>query len=253
MQVFGILNVASNSFSGDDNYNVFSRLNLLIEQSVDIIDVGAESTRPNAPYVTAAEEIARLENVLPEIIRISHENGKKVSLDTYKPETALYGINLGVDIINDVSCFADINMLDVIKNSSVDYVFMHNLGLPANKAIYVPEHIDIIDFLVDFYKEKVAILQDVLGTNRNLIFDPGIGFGKTIGQDKEIIARAAELIARVSHKVLFGYSRKSFLEMKDKSNEDKDIATSKITENLLNLGASYVRLHNYIKLNEYSN
>ncbi len=227
--VMGILNITADSFSGDGiitRDELGGRRGLVgrtLEQArrfnaagVDILDVGGESTRPGAQPISAEEE---LERVLPVIHALVNEFDGVISVDTYKASVADAALQAGAHLINDVwSLHADPEMASVIARYQVPVILMHNRSSWAHAEIkerlggrYVG--IPYEDLLADVRRDlmdSVAIAQDAHIPGEHIILDPGIGFGKTVEQNLELVNRVNE-IRSLGYPVLIGPSRKSFI------------------------------------------
>ena len=253
VKFFGILNITPDSFSDGgkfyDTQSALDHLKKLINDGADIIDIGAESTRPNAIPITAEEEWSRLKEILPKVINEIKTNYLeiKISLDSRHYQTVAKAIDLGIDIINDVSGFEDENMIELAAKSGKKIVVMHNLGVPADKNKIIPENLDVVEVLINFMKAKLAQLQKAGIKKENIIFDPGIGFGKNAKQSIYIIQNIERLHC-LEIPLLIGHSKKSFLDEMDcgevKTREEKTILLSK---NLAKRGVEYLRVHDVKK------
>ena len=193
----GILNVTPDSFSdGGQWINVdraVEHVNEMIADGADIIDIGAESTRPNFIPVNADEEIARLEPIL----RALKNCPLPISVDTYKPSTAKAAIELGADIINAVH--VERPMLETAARLNVPLVVTHDR-----------QSDDVISDIKNFFEQTVELANEIGLDKNNLIFDPGIGFGKTQEQNLTILRRLDEL--KTDLPLMLGVSRKSVIE-----------------------------------------
>lgn len=253
VELVGILNVTPDSFSDGGLYNTQDRaifkIKQLIEDGATIIDIGAESTRPFAKAITQREEWARLEHILPHIIRLAHSFNAKVSIDTRSAHTARNAINLGVDIINDVSGLSDIKMLDLLKESQVKIILNHNLGIPPDPNITISEELDVIDEVKKWAQEKIKYLEENNISKKRIILDVGIGFGKTPKQSMLILSHLDEF-KELDIPIFVGHSRKSFLnQFEPKSNIDRDSLTAVFSAKIAN-DCDYIRVHN-VKLNNF--
>ena len=205
--VMGILNVTPDSFSDGgqfvDPQDALRQAQKMVEAGADIIDIGAESTRPYGGQkpVTLEEELARLQPVLAPVI----EMGTPVSIDTMKPEVALWAIGLGASIVNDVwGLQRDPNMARVVAGGGVPVICMHN-RYKADSSINIMS--DINAFFT--YSIEVALKADI--PRDCIVLDPGIGFGKTPEQSMEAIAKL-EAFKRFKLPILVGASRKRFID-----------------------------------------
>ncbi len=244
VKLVGILNVTPDSFSDggsfvDPEIAVAQALKM-VEQGAAIIDIGAESTRPGAMSLSHEEEWARLEPIL---YALPSKILSGVSVDTRHPETAEKSLAFGVAWINDVSGFPQA-MIDVVHDSSCKIVVMHSLSVPADKTIVLPEDVDVVMVVRDWFVEKLQQLEAQGISADRIIFDPGIGFGKTAAQSLELIRRAKEL--RVDGTALmFGHSRKSFLSLTPNASlTEHDEATCEVSAYLASQGVDYLRVHN---------
>jgi dihydropteroate synthase len=212
--IMGILNLTPDSFSDGGVYYkdidmAVERISQMLDEGADIIDIGGESTRPGATPVELEEE---LERVIPVIQAVRKQLGKNflISIDTYKSKVAEEALKAGADIVNDISGMSfDIEMANVVAKYDCPVIINHIKGKPENmqKNIYYDDVIaDIINFLNQQIKYgiKKGIRKD------RFIIDPGIGFGKNIEHNVEIIKRLKELKV-LGFPVLLGISRKSFI------------------------------------------
>ena len=134
-KIVGILNITPDSFSDGNKYtdeeSILNHTNQLIQDGTDVIDVGAESTRPNARKLSDDEEWERLSPILQAIVQTCHKKNVEVSLDTYHPPSATRAIEIGVDYINDVNGFKNPQMIEAVKRSNTKLIVMHSLTVPA--------------------------------------------------------------------------------------------------------------------------
>ncbi len=244
--IIGILNITPDSFSDGGCYNerqqAVARAVKLVEEGADIIDIGAESTRPGAIALTPEAEWQRLEAVLPDIIHAVHTQGAEVSIDSYHPETVAKALAMGVDIINDVSGGENAAMRAVLAASQATYIVMHNCGIPADKHI-LPEGKDVVAEVYGWAEQKLAQLEQEGIARRRVILDPGIGFGKSARQSLELLRNLEEFNA-LNVRLCIGHSRKSFLAgFSLKPPADRDIETLTVSLLLAQHGVAYVRVH----------
>jgi len=245
-KILGILNITENSFSDGGNFLDFNsaikRLNELINDGADIIDIGAESTKPESKPVAPDIQLERIEPVLDYI----KDNNIKIpiSIDTRSAEVACKCIEKGALIINDVSGFDfDKRMPEVIaRNEHVKIIIQHSKGTPENMQ-NSPVYENLADEIYKSLYDKVnyAISKGI--KKENIIIDPGIGFGKTREQNFEILRRRKEL-KTTGCPVLIGLSRKSLLGLPDASNAEKDMYTLALNSILISGGIDYIRVHN---------
>ncbi|GAB4129098.1 MAG: hypothetical protein Fur0015_02910 [Ignavibacteriales bacterium] len=242
VQVMGILNVTPDSFSDGGLYftkeKALEHINLMVDNGVDMIDIGGESSRPGAKNISVDEEIKR---VIPVI-----ESAKKVpipiSIDTTKSEVAEEALKNGVKIINDISGLTfDDKMMDVILKHNAGCVIMHMKGKPDNMQDN-PEYEDVITEVYDFlYKQsEVASKRGI----KNIIIDPGIGFGKSVRDNFNLINRLDEFKG-LGYPILIGVSRKSLIGKSLQLNiNEREIPTVILETLAINKGAKIIRTHN---------
>lgn len=246
-QFVGILNYTPDSFSDGQQHNeknaALKHIDQLIEEGASVIDIGAESTRPNATPLSASEEWQRLQDSLPELVQHIHQQKILVSLDSYHPKTAKRALDLGVDWINDVTGLTNPAMIEAVRHSPCKLVMMHNLGVPVDPKVTVPVEEDIIEVITDWAKESLAILEQQGITRSRILLDPGIGFGKTAHQSYEIIKRIEEL-HDLNIPLYVGHSRKSFIKsMVTKATPTRDLETAILSASLAKSGVDYIRVH----------
>ena len=210
--VMGILNVTPDSFSdGGLFYNTdeaVSHALQLIENGIDIIDIGGESTRPGAQKISEEKEIQRIIPVVKQIRELSSEI--IISIDTTKSMVAQKAIQSGANIINDISGFSfDNKMIDVVRESKVPVIIMHMQGDPSNMQNN-PVYDDLIIDISSFFKSKIKLAIDAGIKKEQIILDPGIGFGKTVGNNFQLINQLNEF-CKLGFPVMIGPSRKSFI------------------------------------------
>ena len=202
--VMGILNITPDSFSDGGRYNnldsALFRVEEMLKEGADIIDIGGESTRPGYEVISADEEITR---VVPVIKQIKERFDVPVSLDTYKLDVAKAGIEAGADLINDIwGLKADDKMAEVIAKADIPCCLMHN----RKEAVY-DDYIQ--DVLADL-EESLIIARNAGISNDKIILDPGIGFAKTYEQNLELLNKL-EILHSFGYPVLLGTSRKSVI------------------------------------------
>ena len=209
--VMGILNVTPDSFSDgglwNDKDKALAHMHEMVRDGADIIDIGAESSRPGFEPMGAAEEIARLEPILEAVLA---ECPVPVSVDTFKADTAEFAAKKGVHILNDIwgLQYAEEpgRMAEVAARYQLPVVVMHN----QNSKEY---HKDIMEAMEDFFRESIAIASKAGLKRENIILDPGIGFGKTPEDNIRVLKRLNEMktVDGIPYPVLLGTSRKSFI------------------------------------------
>lgn len=209
--IMGILNVTPDSFYDGGYYfekeKAYKRVETLVSEGADIIDVGGMSTRPGSLPINVKDEIKR---IIPVIEYISKNHNVLISADTYRSETALKAISAGAHMINDISGLSmDKNMADVVSKNGVSLVIMHIKGTPENMQDN-PEYENVIDEIYDYLEDKTNTAVNSGIKPEKIIVDPGIGFGKTTEHNLRIINKVREL-KMLGFPVLIGVSRKSFI------------------------------------------
>jgi len=244
--VMGILNVTPDSFSDGGNYinldAAFDHVSKMVADGADIIDVGGESTRPGAVQVPEDEELKR---VLPIIQKIHREFPNQfISIDTTKSKVAELAIEAGAHIINDISSFEfDSDILKVAKKYRVPLVIMHIKGRPQTMQKQ-PIYEDVVSEVYESLESKIKKAK--LAGVDNLIIDPGIGFGKRVSDNYELLNRLSEFKG-LGYPIMVGVSKKSFLGKSLNINvEHREIPTTAAETMAINNGARIVRTHNVI-------
>ena len=209
--IMGIINTTPDSFSDGGKYNSTSEAidfaYELLREGADIIDIGGESSRPGADPISAEEEIKRISPLLSELVKNTEST---VSIDTYKSSTANYALNNGACLVNDISGLSfDKEMVDIVIRHNASIVIMHMKGTPKTMQKN-PNYDNVIDEICDFLTNQVDFAINKGVSSDKIIIDPGIGFGKTLNDNYEIIAKLSQ-ICDLGHPVLVGPSRKSFI------------------------------------------
>ncbi|HYK74909.1 MAG TPA: dihydropteroate synthase [Pseudoneobacillus sp.] len=202
--IMGILNATPDSFSDGGRFNqvdyAVERARELVENGADIIDIGGESTRPGADFVSVDEELSR---VIPIIKAIAERVKVPISIDTYKAEVAKQSIEAGAHIINDVwGGKADSQMAEVAANYQVPIILMHN----RENTNYQQFYRDVVN---DLY-ESITMMKAAGVKDENIILDPGIGFAKSLNENLQMMRDLDKLVA-IGYPVLLGTSRKSMI------------------------------------------
>ncbi|MCL5073876.1 MAG: dihydropteroate synthase [Actinobacteria bacterium] len=210
--IMGILNITPDSFYDGGQYfeksNAFRRAEEIIEQGAHIIDVGGMSTRPGSKPVSPDEELNRIIPVIEHIAK----NFKKIpiSIDTYRSEVAKKAIDAGAVIINDISGLsADNKMMELVLQSKSSIIIMHMQGNPENMQEN-PAYSDVVDEVYDYLYERALKATQAGIEKEKIIVDPGIGFGKNVEHNLEILSGLSEF-NEMGYPVLAGVSRKSFI------------------------------------------
>lgn len=208
-RVMGIVNVTPDSFSDGGlrgtTHAAIVYAEQLLKEGVDILDIGAESTRPGAKAITADEEWVRISPVLKELIKCNIP----LSIDTYHPETMEKALEMGVDIVNDIWGLRQAGAIEIVAKSECGVCLMHMHGEPSTMQHH-PITTHIFDNLNTFFNARLA-LTDTAGIARErLVLDPGIGFGKSVSQNFEILRNQMQLLG-FGIPLLVGWSNKSSL------------------------------------------
>jgi dihydropteroate synthase len=242
--IMGIINVTPDSFSDGgqffDSEKAVEHGKRMVDEGADIIDIGGESTRPGSEAVTLEEELKR---VIPVIEGLANQVKIPISIDTCKSEVAKAALDAGASILNDISAARfDPKIVDVAADNSVPLILMHMQGTPKNMQEN-PLYEDVMVDIKKFLEERVEFAVSKGVPRDNIIIDPGIGFGKSLQHNYDIIKRLGEL-KELNLPILIGTSRKSFigktlgLEVDDRL--EGTLAT--ITMSIMN-GADIVRVH----------
>jgi dihydropteroate synthase len=209
-RVMGIVNVTPDSFSDGgrffDTRTAIEHAQRLVDQGADILDIGGESTRPGATPVTIEEERRRVLPVLEALLEWS----VPISLDTFKPALMSEALRMGVDIINDVQALAAPTAVSVVSSHpTCGICLMHMRGTPITMQS-LTSYLDVMDEVKTFLSSRLQLLQTLGVAPERVVVDPGIGFGKSVEQNFELLRRQRELV-HLGVPVLAGWSRKSSL------------------------------------------
>lgn len=206
----GILNATPDSFSDGgmfaDRAAAVEYALAMVEQGARIVDVGGESTRPGAEPVPIAEEIER---TVPLIAELRQRSEVAISIDTRRAEVARAALAQGADIVNDVSALADPEMAGVVSESSAGVVLMHMQGEPRTMQS-APHYEDVVTEVIDVLRGRIERASAAGISRERIVVDPGIGFGKRLEHNVELI-RHLDRFAELGQPVLLGVSRKAFL------------------------------------------
>jgi dihydropteroate synthase len=239
--IMGVLNVTPDSFSDggkyDDPDRAFARAVELEEQGADIIDIGAESTRPGSSRIPEAEELRRL---IPVLKRVRGKLAVPVSVDTYKAAVADKALEYEADIINDPSGLTfDVQLARVCANADAGLILNHMRGTPETWAKLGPMKDPVGTIRTELEAAMNRARRSGVDQHR-IVVDPGIGFGKRKEQNSEILARLHE-IARLERPVLVGASRKAFLAQA--TEQETEFASAAAATAAILAGAHIVRVH----------
>lgn len=242
--VMGILNITPDSFSDGGQYHdpqsAISRALEMESQGADLIDIGGESTRPGAEPVTVAVELDR---VIPVIRALKGRLRALISVDTMKAEVARRALAEGAHIVNDVSALThDPAMPDVVKSFGAGVVLMHMKGEPRSMQT-APEYADVVAEISDYFTGRIQTLSCAGLDPMTIALDPGIGFGKTMDHNFQILANLGKF-ARLGRPVVLGPSRKRFIgDITDKEPGHRLAGTLAAVVCAVERGANIVRVH----------
>ncbi len=255
-RLMGIVNVTPDSFSDGGRFftadAAIEQGLLLAQEGAAILDVGGESTRPGAEPVGAEEELRRVQPVVEGLAATAWPEGApQISIDTSKASVASAALTAGASLVNDVSALrADPEMAAVVADARADCCLMHMLGEPRTMQ-QDPRYDDVVDEVKAFLLERMEFAVDAGIGEQQLLLDPGIGFGKTVDHNLQLLQRLDELVA-LGRPIVIGSSRKSFLGRIAASGPDSARLAGTIATNVLALerGASVFRVHDVAPLRE---
>jgi dihydropteroate synthase len=243
-RIMGILNVTPDSFSDGGEWFAYdeavSRARELVAEGADIIDIGGESTRPGAAPVPIDEELRR---VVP-VVRALRGAGAQISVDTMKVTVAEAAVDAGATFVNDVTAFRnEPEMAGFVADRGCDCCLMHMLGDPRTMQDD-PRYDDVVDDVRAFLEQRAEFAVREGVREERITVDPGIGFGKTLDHNLELLDRLQEIVA-IGFPVVIGTSRKSFLGRLTGRDDPHDRVAATIATTVLALerGASVFRVH----------
>lgn len=248
-RLMGIVNITPDSFSKDglsgDTEKTIAQIKQFISDGANCIDIGAESTRPQAKLLTEKEEWERLEPVL-KTIQSNNLTNIEYSVDTRKASIVENILSMGfpVHYINDVEGKETRDIINLIKNTDINYITMHHLGVPPQKNITLRETQDPVKQLIEWGKKQGEDLINMGLAPEQLILDCGLGFGKTAEQTRTIL-KNANLLKNIGFPILIGHSRKSYLTtITEKSPQNRDLETAILSAFLAKSEINWLRVHN---------
>jgi dihydropteroate synthase len=242
--VMGILNMTPDSFSDGGQYLdpqlAIDRAHQMIAEGADIIDIGGESTRPNAPKVCTCDELRR---ILPAIEALI-DCGVPLSIDTQKPYVMREVLSLGVDIINDINGFNSPVAIDAVADSNAGLCIMHMQGTPQNMQAD-PHYADVVAEVAQFLGKQVQRLITAGVARERLCLDPGFGFGKTLAHNQTLMRHLPQLTGKHTLPLLVGVSRKRMIGTITGRESAADRVSGSVAAALwaLQHGAHIVRVH----------
>jgi len=212
VHLMGVVNVTPDSFSDGGKYNVagsaLRRIEELVDEGADIIDIGGESTRPGSVPVGLNEELSRVIPVIKEAVKILPD--VVLSVDTTKSDIAKAAIEEGACIVNDISALGfDEDMIKVVSYYKVPVILMHMKGAPRTMQAN-PQYKDVVSDVKEFLKKRALSAERGGVDRKNILIDPGIGFGKTVKHNLELL-RSLDKFGDLGYPVVIGTSRKSFI------------------------------------------
>jgi dihydropteroate synthase len=241
--IMGVVNVTPDSFSDGGRYldarAAIAHGEQLAAQGAQILDVGGESTRPGSDPVPAEEELRRVVPVVEGLIPA----GARISVDTSKAVVAAAALDAGADYVNDVTAFrGDPSLAGLVADRCVDCCLMHMLGTPRTMQ-HDPRYDDVVADVKAFLEERLAYAVSEGVAEERVMLDPGIGFGKTVEHNLELLARLGELAA-LGRPLVVGVSRKSFLgKITGREVGERAVATAAANVLALERGATVFRVH----------
>ena len=242
--LMGIVNVTPDSFFDGgrfcDPQRAVAHALRLVEEGADLLDIGAESTRPGALPVDEQEERRRL---VPVVAAVAKAVSVPISVDTSKAEVAKAAIDAGAIMVNDVTALrGDSAMVGVVGQAGVALVLMHMQGTPDIMQ-HAPRYDDVVGEVAQFLAERVRYAVDHGVARDRIVVDPGIGFGKTLGHNLDLLANL-RVIAELGYPLLVGPSRKGFIgQLTDQSVEARGWGTAGVVALAVEQGANILRVH----------
>ncbi len=251
--LMGILNLTPDSFSGDglatDLDATLAQIRRF-EEDADILDLGAESTRPNAEPVSAGDELARL---LPAIRAAKQHSRHLISVDTFKAQVAQVALQAGAHILNDITGLTDPAMRELVAAWGVPAIVMHMRGTPKTMQSLTDYGSDIVVVLLEWFEAKLSELAAAGIKREKIIIDPGLGFAKTARQNLEILQRLPEF-KKLGQPLLVGLSRKGFIgqlvggQNPPPPGPERDYGSAAGVALAIAGGADIIRVHNVVAL-----
>jgi dihydropteroate synthase len=242
--VMGILNVTPDSFSDAGKFftdrAAIDRGAEMVDQGADIVDVGGESTRPGSDPVPADEELRRVIPVIEQLAK--HIPGVLLSIDTRKAEVAAAALDAGASIVNDVSAGSDPAMFELARERGAGIVLMHMRGDPKTMQV-APEYDDVVADVHEYLRERIEAAEFAGIEPERIVIDPGIGFGKDLDHNLELIHRI-DAFLDLRRPVLVGPSRKRFIgTLLDLPEDERVEGTAAVVAWVVARGAHIVRVH----------
>ncbi|MEE2766442.1 MAG: dihydropteroate synthase [Pseudomonadota bacterium] len=248
--IMGILNLTPDSFSDGgshtDRGNAVQFALKMVREGADIIDVGGESTRPGSKRVSATEQIRRVESVISSL-RKTLPAEVPISIDTTRSEVAHAAVDAGASILNDVTAGCDDNqMFSLAADRNIPLVLMHMQGTPQTMQ-HDPNYDDVVGEISSFLVQQARQAEQAGVSERNIVIDPGIGFGKTRNHNMELMANLKSFV-NIGYPVLLGTSRKRFLGSISKETEARNLVGATCATTVLGVqaGVRIFRVHDVL-------
>lgn len=245
-KLVGILNITPDSFSDGGKFDslnsALNHLKEMLENGADVIDIGAESTRPGSTPISPEEEWRRLEKILPAVIfEVKKFPKTQTSIDSYHFETIQKAHNLGIDIINDVKGLMDEKIVEFIAAKNIKTVLMHCTPLKINNDLVINPHINLVAEMLRFANHKISDLEKKGVKKSQLIFDVGIGFNKNAQQSIRVL-KNLDAFRVLGLPLYVGHSKKSFLDAVNIAG-DRAEKTLVISKFLAEKKVEFLRVH----------
>ena len=240
----GVINVTPDSFSDGGNFfetnHALEMALELIKQGAEIIDIGGESTRPGSDIVDVDEEIKRVVPVIEQLRNINSDI--IISIDTSKPLVMQAAIQAGANFINDVNALQQEGCVEIVANLNLPVCLMHKQGKPKTMQDQ-PHYFDVLAEVMEFFKERISKCLAAGIKSKNIILDPGIGFGKTLEHNLTLLKNIKHLKS-LGYPILIGVSRKSMIgEILNAEVDDRIFGSLAIAQFAYMNGANYLRVH----------
>jgi len=242
--VMGVINVTPDSFSDGGLFSsaeaAVEHALRLVEEGADILDIGGESTRPGSDFISLDEELSR---VMPVVEGLADSSEVPISIDTTKAEVAHRALDAGCAMVNDISAMRlDEEMLPLVVERGVPFCLMHMQGMPKDMQAE-PHYDDVVGEILRFLRERAEAAEEAGADPAKIIVDPGIGFGKTLQHNLEILRRLDELNS-LGYPLLLGPSRKSFIGgILDLDVDERVEGTAASVALGIDHGADIIRVH----------
>jgi len=246
--IMGVINLTPDSFSDGGKFNKKKagvvHANDLFKFGANIVDVGGESTRPGSKSISTKEEWSRIEKIIKKI-------NKKIplSLDTRKSEIMNKGIKIGIKLINDISGLSyDSKTINILKKYKIPFVIHHSQGTPENMQINPRYKNELLD-IYDFFEKMINFLRSKGIKHNNIIIDPGIGFGKNLKHNMNLI-KSISIFHSLGFPILLGLSRKKFIKDLSGKNDTKERIGGTVASSLYSMmqGVQILRIHDVNEL-----